>query len=131
MTNLENSLFLENLLYWESRDLYIQLIKTFVNGDIDGAQFKKDFFKLWTNDRDKERTSSLKNLADSIKRTKLINNEKLIELKSFSTLMSELFMDCDCFEANLELRDEDDISEEELKIRVKNTLLQIENFDSI
>lgn len=131
MNNSKNPLFLENLLCWKSHDLYIQLIKKCINDDTDGSQFKKIFFKVWTNDRDKERTSSLKNLANSIERTKLINNEKLIELKPFSTLMSKLFMDYDCFEADLRLQDAKDVSQEELKIRVKNTLLQIENFDSV
>lgn len=86
---------------------------------------------MWTNNRDKNQTSSLKNLANSIERTKLINNEKLIELNFSSTLMSEQFMDGNCLEVNLELRDKNDISEEELKIRVKNMLLQVENLDSV
>lgn len=87
-------------------------MKKFVDGNIDGAQFQKDFFKLWCDDRDrkKEQTSSLINLVD---------NEKLVELKSFATLMSETFMDCDCYNSeidlDLKLQNSFDISEKRIK----------------
>lgn len=37
MNNSKNSLVLENLLYWEIYDLYIQLIKKCINDDTDGS----------------------------------------------------------------------------------------------
>ena len=54
-----------------------------------------------------------------------INNEKLIELKGFSTIISNLFTDCDVFEPDPNLREDYEISEVELKNRVKKTLLEI------
>ena len=54
-----------------------------------------------------------------------IDNEKLIESKGFSALMSRLFTDCDVFEPDPSLREGYEISEIELKNCVKKTLLEI------
>ena len=54
-----------------------------------------------------------------------INNEKLIELKGFSTIISNLFTDCDVFEPDPNLREDYEVSEVELKNCVKKTLLEI------
>ena len=63
-------------------------------------------------------------LRDSIAEKK-INNEELIESKGFSTIISNLFTDCDVFEPDPSLREDYEISEVELKNRVKKTLLEI------
>ena len=55
-----------------------------------------------------------------------IDNEKLTELEGFSALISRLFTDCDAFEPHSSLRDNDGISENELKNCVKKTLLEIQ-----
>ena len=54
-----------------------------------------------------------------------INNEKLIELKGFSTIISNLFTDCDVFEPDPNLREDYEISEIELKNCVKKILSEI------
>ena len=51
--------------------------------------------------------------------------ENLIESKGFSTIISNLFTDCDVFEPDPSLREDYEISEVELKDCVKKTLLEI------
>mgnify|MGYP001036855663 CR=1 FL=1 len=48
-----------------------------------------------------------------------INNEKLVESKGFSTIISNLFTACDVFEPDPSLREDYEISEVELKNYVK------------
>lgn len=72
---------------------------------------------MWRVDRDKN--YSLKELLDKIE------DEKLTELEGFSTLISGLFTDCDVFEPDSALREDYEISEEELKNCVKKTLLEM------
>lgn len=117
MDYFNNSLLLENFSYWENKKLYLQLMEKFVNRQIDGRQFEKQFCQMWRVDRDK--TYSLKELFEKI------NDEKLTELEGFSTLISNLFTDCDVFEPDVRLREDYEISEEELRNCVKNTLLEI------
>jgi len=54
-----------------------------------------------------------------------INNEKLIESRGFSAIVSRLFTDCDVFEPDPSLRENYKISEIELKNYVKKTLSEI------
>ena len=70
---------------------------------------RRKFYQIWRL-RDKE-LLKLK-----------INNEKLIESKGFSTIISNLFTDCDVFEPDPSLREDYEISEVEL---AKKTLLEI------
>lgn len=112
-----NSLLLENFSYWENRKLQLQLTEKFVNGRIDGTQLDRKFCQMWRVDRDKN--YSLKELLDKIE------DEKLTELEGFSTLISGLFTDCDVFEPDSALREDYEISEEELKNCVKKTLLEM------
>ena len=114
-----NSLLLENFSYWENRKLYLQLMEKFVTGKIDGTQFDIEFCRMWRADRDKN--YSLKELFDKIE------DEKLTELEGFSALISGLFTDCDVFEPDSTLREDYEISEEELRNCVKKTLLEIKD----
>ena len=72
---------------------------------------------MWRVDRDKN--YSLKELFDKIE------EEKLTELEGLSALISDLFTDCDVFEPDSALREDYEISEEELRNCVKKTLLEI------
>ena len=116
--NLYNKdlLLLEDFSYWESKKLYTQLMEKFINGIVDGQKFEEKFYQIWRLNRDKEYSSE-----EILK----INNEKLIESKGFSTIISNLFTDCDVFEPDPSLREDYEISEVELKNRVKKTLLEI------
>ena len=107
---------LSDFSYWESKKLYTQLMEKFINGIIDVQTFEEKFYQIWRLNRDKEYSTE-----EILK----INNEKLIELKGFSTIISNLFTDCDVFESDPSLREDYEISEVELKNRVKKTLLEI------
>ena len=56
-----------------------------------------------------------------------IDNEKLIESKGFSTIVSHLFADCDVFEPDPSLREGYEISEIELKNCVKKNFIFMKN----
>ena len=101
---------LSDFSYWESKKLYTQLMEKFINGIIDGQKFEEKFYQIWRLNRDKEYSTE-----EILK----INNEKLIESKGFSTIISNLFIDCDVFESDPNLREDYEISEVELKNRVK------------
>ena len=107
---------LSDFSYWENKKLYTQLMEKFINGIVDGQKFEEEFYQIWRLNRDKEYSTE-----EILK----INNEKLIESKGFSTIISNLFTDCDVFEPDPNLREDYEISEVELKNRVKKTLLEI------
>ena len=92
------------------------MVEKFINEIVDGQKFEEKFYQIWRSNRDKEYSTE-----EILK----INNEKLIESKGFSTIISNLFTDCDVFEPDPSLREDYEISEVELKNRVKKTLLEI------
>ena len=92
------------------------MIEKFINEIVDGQKFEEKFYQIWRLNRDKEYSTE-----EILK----INNEKLIESKGFSTIISNLFTDCDVFEPDPSFREDYEISEVELKNRVKKTLLEI------
>lgn len=110
--NLYNKdrLLLEDFSYWQSKKLYTQLMEKFINGIIDGQKFEEEFCQIWRLNRYEEYSSE-----EILK----INNEKLIESRGFSAIVSRLFTDCDVFEPDPSLRENYKISEIELKNYVK------------
>ena len=92
------------------------MIEKFINEIVDGQKFEEKFYQIWRLNRDKEYSTE-----EILK----INNEKLIESKGFSTIISNLFTDCDVFEPDPSLREDYEISEIELKNCVKKTLSEI------
>ena len=88
-------------------------MEKFIDGIIDGQKFKEAFYQIWCLNRNKEYSSE---------KILKMDNEKLIELKGFSTIISQLFTDCDVFEPDPSLREDYEISEIELKNCVKKTL---------
>lgn len=113
------NILLENFSYWENRKLYAQVMEKFVTGRMNVIQFEKEFCQMWRIDRDKN--YSLKELLDKLE------NVELTKLEGFSALISDLFTDCDVFEPDSALREDYEISEEELKNCVKKTLLEIKD----
>lgn len=97
---------MHNFPYWENRKFYQQLMgKLMVSNSIKNS-YKCGEHKNYT----------LKELLDKIQ------HEKLTELESFTILISDLFIDCDVV-----LRENYEISEEELRDCLKKTLLEIKN----
>ena len=91
-------------------------MEKFINGIIDDQKFEEEFYQIQRLNRDKEYSSE-----EILK----IYNEKLIESKGFSTIILNLFTDCDVFEPDPSLREDYEISEIELKNCVKKTLSEI------
>ena len=116
--NLYNKdlLLLSDFSYWQSKKLYTQLMEKLINGIIDGQKFEEEFYQIYRLKRDKEYSSE-----EILK----IDNEKLIESKGFSTIISHLFNDCDVFEPDPSLREDYEILDIELKNCVKKTLSEI------
>lgn len=94
-------------------------MEKFINDKIDARQFEIEFCQMWRVDRDKA--------YDSEELFHKIKHVNLTKLKGFSALISDLFTDCDIFEPDAALRDDIEISEEELKNCVKKTFLEIKN----
>lgn len=94
-------------------------MKKFVDKKISGTEFSDQFFQMWKSDRDKTYNSE--------ELVYITENFKLTEINGFSSLISDLFLDCELFEADLSLRGDYEISEEELRNCVKNTLLEIKD----
>tara|TARA_B100000768_G_scaffold168324_1_gene173103 strand:- start:4832 stop:5173 length:342 start_codon:yes stop_codon:yes gene_type:complete len=97
--------------------LCMQSMEKFVNGIIDGTQFDREFCRIWRVSRDKE--YSLKELPDKIE------EEKLTVFEGFSYLINDLFTDCDVFKPDSALKEDYEISEEELRNCVEKDLLEI------
>lgn len=106
--------------YWKNKNQYLELMERFSNGEINGTEFDIEFSKIWSLDTAK--LYSLKEFLDKI------NDLELTKLGSFSHLISELFIDCDIFQPDPDLRRNYEIAEEELRNRVKKTLLQIKEY---
>lgn len=92
-------------------------MEKFINGKINGIEFDLEFCKMWREARDK--ISKLDNAY----------NVDLRKLEGFSSLISELFTDCDIFEPNINLREDYEICEEELRNRVKKALSKIKTYN--
>ncbi len=86
-------------------------MKKFVDKKISGTEFSDQFFQTWKSDRDKTYNSEE------------TENFKLTEIDGFSSLISDLFLDCELFEAEPLLREDYEISEED----VKKTMLEIKD----
>lgn len=116
MNNLEENrmLLLEDFNFWSNRFDYVELMKRLKNGIVSIEDFHDQFCHMLRLDRDKvSQWDDLKGL-------------EVDRLKGFSSLMSELFFDCDVFELDPLLRDSFSISGEELRISVFYTLSEIE-----
>ena len=92
-------------------------MKKFVDKHISGTEFSDQFFQTWKSDRDKTYNSE--------ELVYITENFKLTEIDGFSSLISDLFLDCELFEPDSALREDYEISEEELRNCVKKTLLEI------
>jgi len=116
---MKYSLLIRNFKYWENYKIYLDLMKKFVDKKISGTEFYDEFFQTWKLDRDK--------IYNSEELFYITENFKLTEIDGFSSLISNLFLDCELFEADPLLREGYEISEEELRNCVKKTLLEIKD----
>lgn len=116
---MSNSLLIRNFKFWENSKIYIELMQKFVDQKISATEFYHEFFQIWKSDRDK--TYNAEELFY------IAENVQLTEIDGFSSLISDLFLDCELFEPDPLLREDYEISEEQLRNCVKKTLLQIKD----
>lgn len=112
-------LFIRNFEYLENCNIYIDLMKKFIDKKISGIKFSDQFFQKWKLDRDK--TYNSKELVH------MTGNFKLIEIDGVSSLIPDLFLDCEFFGADSSLREDYKIFEEKLRNCVGEILLEIKD----
>lgn len=66
-------------------------MKKFGDKKISGIEFSDQFFQMWKSDRDKTYNSE--------ELVYIAKNFKLTEIDGFSSLISDLFLDCELFKA--------------------------------
>lgn len=118
-----NFLLLGDSIFYENKEQYVLLMKNFIDAKIDGTEFKTKFFEMFKSDRDAYEILK----KDLAKITSVELNPKF-ERFSDLNLISDLFIDCDAFDPDPVLRDDYEISEEQLRNGVKRTLLQIQEY---
>ena len=104
---------------WQCRNDYIKLMNNFLNNKINFEEFDKGFLNIWSTNNDKNGSWE--------EFTFIINNFKLNEFDGFSSLTSKLFTDIDIVESNPIFKEDYQITEEELKERIKLILLEMKN----
>ena len=75
--NLHNKdllLSLSDFSYWQSKQVYTQLMEKFINGTIDSQKFKEEFYQIWRLNCNKKY---------SIEEILKIDYEKIIGSKGF------------------------------------------------
>lgn len=95
-------------------------MEDFLNNNINFKEFEKEFLKIWSTNNDKN-----KSWEEFIF---IINNFKLNEFDNFSSLTSELFEYIDIVEIDPTFRQDYEITEKELKDRIKIILSKMKNY---
>ncbi len=116
---LKCNTLLSDCYEWQNIDCYLELIEEFLNRKINGIEFETRFYEIRNSDCQKD--GGWEELVY------IIDNFKLKQFQGFSSLISKLFTDCDVFEPDPLLREDYEISEEELRNCVKKTLLEIKD----
>lgn len=111
-------------LRWEQRNRYFSLMKNFIDKKIDVDEYISQLFEL--KDETQKVTEELE--ADF---EKLKDFEPNPFSKRFSKFPAELSSDCEVFEPDSVLREDFEISKEELRNCVKKTFSEIQKSNNI
>ena len=95
-------------------------MEDFLNNKINFKEFDKEFLKIWSSNNDRK-----KSWEEFIF---IINNFKLDEFNNFSSLTAELFEYIDIVEIDSTFRQDYEITERELKDRIKIILSKMKNY---
>ena len=117
---LKCSILISDFYDWTCRNNYIKLMEDFLNNKINFKEFDKEFLKIWSTNNDKK-----KSWEEFIF---IINNFKLDEFDNFSSLTSELFEYIDIVEIDSTFKQDYEITEKELKDRIKIILSKMKNY---
>jgi hypothetical protein len=101
------SLLLSDYHFWKNLNSFILLMEEFLDKKISGKEFETRFYKMHAADG--YRIPEWEELLYVIK------NFKVIDFEDLTDLISDLLINCDSFEANPALRNEDNLTEEDLR----------------
>jgi hypothetical protein len=112
---LSYQVIIENEVFWQSKDQFVLLMLNFINETLDAIEFKSEFFAI---------TRQNQNLYESFERNfeKLENFKVNPKSEGFSTLIEEIFSDCDMLNLDTEY------NQTWLKECVKDALLKIQKY---
>jgi len=105
---------------WTRRYDYIKLMENFLENTIDFKEFETEFLNIWSANCDKEESWE--------EFVFIINNFKLNEFDDFSALTSKLFEYIDIVEIDQNFKQDYEITEKELKDRIKIILSKMKNY---
>ena len=105
---------------WTRRYDYIKLMENFLENTIDFKEFETEFLNIWSANCDKEKSWE--------EFVFIINNFKLNEFDDFSALTSKLFEYIDIVEIDQNFKQDYEITEKELKDRIKIILSKMKNY---
>lgn len=106
---------------WESRQTFRQLVDNFLTRKITMDQYIEELFEI-------ERKIRIQIETLKLDFDKLKKFEPSPASQGFSKFIEELNSDCRVFEPNPDLRDEFEISEQELRNNTKEILLQLQKY---
>jgi len=107
---------------FNSLDSYIELIKNFLNYNIDAETFETNFYEMRRLDSQKEYKWAIMLYT--------IDNLKLKQFQGLSSILSKLFTNLDVFESNPLLRDNYEIGKKELRYFAKEALSKIKTYNN-
>jgi len=116
---LKCAVLIEDFHEWRCQNDYLKLMENFLNNKINFEEFDREFLKIWSMNRDKPKTWN-EFLA-------IINNFKLNQFEGFSSVISRLFEDIEIVQSDPLFKEDYEITEEQLKERIKVILLEIKN----
>ena len=117
---LECSILISDFYYFNSLDLYIELIENFLNHQIEVEEFEKRFYHMNRLDRNKEHK-----WEDMLY---IIDNLKLKEFQGISAIINKLFTDLDVFEPDPLFRENYEIDEQTLRKFAEEALSKMKNY---
>ena len=116
---LKCAILISDFNEWKCRNDYIRLMENFLDNKINFEEFNREFLNIWSINNDKNEYWE--------EFLFIIDNFKLNEFDGFSSLTSKLFTDIDIVESNPIFKEDYQITEEELKERIKLILLEMKN----
>lgn len=121
--------YLWDFFLWKYKNLYLELFISFINSSTSGDEFSEQFIKL--------RFSHIKKFDQLFKELEInfqAGTEFPVDSRAFgfNRIISQVYEDCEAFVSDECLkiigddRDVDEIDENELRIRIKETILRIQ-----
>ena len=91
------SIILADFHFWQNFNSYMSLMEEFLSKKISGKEFETRFYKIYGLDSYVD--------LEWEELVYVLSNFNLVDFDGLTNLISDLFVNCDSFEANLVLRD--------------------------